>query len=133
MPTTLEVYDESVTGDRGEPILLEFLTDNITIRELIRERVYQQVRDYNVNMKQKPVYRGLVQPTDAERVLNGYQLKTQREIDWKKQFEMAVEGFEAGRILVLVNDRQAETLEEAVTITPDTSVSFLRLTPLVGG
>ncbi len=133
MPATLEVYDEQTTGDRGDPIVLEFLTDNITIRELIRERVYQEVQDYNVQSAQQPVFRGLVQPTDAEQTLHGYKLKTKRQIDWQQQFDKATEAFEAGSILVLVNDRQADSLDERVTIAPETTVSFLKLVPLVGG
>ena len=125
MPT-LTVYDETTAGDRGEPILLEFLTERINIRELIRQRVYQEVQDYNVSAVQQPVFRGLVQPTDAEQTLNGYKLKTKRQIDWKKQFEKAIEAFEAQRVLVLLDDRQAESLDEEVTITPDTVVSFSR-------
>ncbi len=133
MSTTLTVYDESTTGDRGEPIVLEFLTEHITIRELIRQRVYQEVQDYNVQKAQKAVFRGLVQPTDAEKTLNGYKMKTPRKIEWQQQYDKAIEGFQAGRILVLVNDRQAESLDEEVTIRPDTAVSFLKLVPLVGG
>ena len=118
MPATLTVYDEQATGDRGDPIVLEFLTENITIRELIRERVYQEVQDYNLNAAQQPVFRGLVQPTGAEQTLNGYKLKTKRQIDWQQQFDHAIEAFEAGSILVLVNDRQADSLDQRVTITP---------------
>ena len=133
MPATLTVYDESTAGDRGEPILLEFLTEHITVRELIRQRVYQEVQDYNLNLATQPVFRGQVQPTDAEQTLNGYKLKTNRQIDWQRQFDKAIEAFEAGNVLVLVNDRQAESLDEELTITPDTEVSFLKLVLLVGG
>jgi hypothetical protein len=133
MPATLEVFDESTAGDRSDPIVLEFLTENITIRELIRERVYQEVQDFNLNQAQQPVFRGLVQPTDAEQTLNGYKLKTRRQIDWQQQFDKAIEAFGAGSILVLVNDRQADSLEERVMIDPGTTVSFLKLVPLVGG
>jgi len=133
MPATLTVYDETTTGDRGEPIVLEFLTEHITVRELVRQRVYQEVQDYNLNLAQQPVFRGLVQPTDAEQTLNGYKLKTKRQIDWQRQFDKAIEGFNASRILVLVNDRQAESLDEELTITPETTVTFLKLVLLVGG
>lgn len=133
MPATLTVFDETTGGERSEPIVLEFLTEQITIRELIRQRVYQEVQDFNLSQLQQPVFRGLVQPTDAEQTLNGYKLKSGRQIDWKTQFEKAVEAFETQRILVLVNDRQAESLEEEVTITPQTEVSFLKLVLLVGG
>lgn len=136
MPATLTVYDETTggaPGTRQPAIELTFPTEHITVRELIRERVYQEVQDYNLNLAQKGVFRGLVQPTDAEQTLNGYKLKKPRQIDWKPQFDKAVEAFEKNAVLVLVNDRQAESLDETIQITRGTEVSFLKLTPLVGG
>lgn len=131
MPATLTIYDETTGGERGAPIELEFLTEEITVRELIRERVYQEVKDYNV--KQSGVFRGLVQPTDAERTLNGFKMKKPRQIDWHPQFDAACTAFEANQILLLVDNQQAESLEESITIRPGTEVTFLKLVPLVGG
>lgn len=133
MPATLTVYDETTTGDRSDPIVLEFLTEHITIRELIRQRVYQEVQDYNLNVAKNPEFRGLIQPSNAEKTLKGYKRKSKQPIDWQQQFEKATEAFESQRILVLVNDHQAESLEQKVTITPETVVSFLKLVLLVGG
>ncbi|EDL56503.1 hypothetical protein PM8797T_00784, partial [Gimesia maris DSM 8797] len=45
----------------------------------------------------------------------------------------AVEAFERNQILILVNERQAESLDEEIKITPQSEVSFLKLTLLVGG
>jgi hypothetical protein len=53
--------------------------------------------------------------------------------DWKTQFQKAVEAFEANQILILINDRQAESLDEEFIIDPSTRVTFLRLTMLVAG
>lgn len=128
---TLTVRDESLAGTVDRSFELEFPTERITVRELIRERVYQEVQDYN--REKAGAFRGLVQPTDAEVALNGYRLKPGREINWKTQYEKACEAFEAGRVLVLVGDRQATSLEETIEIGRGTEVSFLRLVPLVGG
>ena len=54
-------------------------------------------------------------------------------IDWEPQYDLACEAFETNRVLVIVNDRQAESLDDPITVTPSTTVSFLRLVPLVGG
>lgn len=129
--STLTVFDEITGKGRGEPILLEFLTDNITVRELIRQRVFQEVKDYNVN--HGPVFQGLVQPTESEETLNGYKISRPRALDWKPQFEKACQAFEANQVLVLVDDRQTESLDDQITITPRTEVTFLKLVPLVGG
>ncbi|MCA9298072.1 MAG: hypothetical protein KDA28_03340 [Phycisphaerales bacterium] len=128
---TLTIRDETTTGAISEPFTLDFLTEHITVRELIRERVYQEVGDHNAN--QADTFRGLVQPTDAERTLNGFKVPRGRMIDWEPQYRKACEAFEQNGILVLVGDRQTRSLDEIITITPSTEVSFLKLVPLVGG
>jgi hypothetical protein len=131
MPTTVKVRDESTAGGSLHEFALEILTERITVRELIRSRVYQEVQDYN--LKQPEVFRGLVQPTDAEATLNGFKLKKRRPIDWKKQFDKAIEAFESNRIVILVDDKQVDSLDQEIEVKPGTEVSFLRLTMLVGG
>ena len=102
--------------------------------ELIRSRVYQEVQDYNVKQRMAGPFRGLVQPVHVEQSLNRPDSQGKlRPIDWKKQFESATLAFEAGRVLILIDDRQAESLDETFTIRPDTGVTFLRLALLVGG
>ncbi|HEV3079698.1 MAG TPA: hypothetical protein VGY66_07960 [Gemmataceae bacterium] len=131
MATTLTVRDETTDGKAVHEFAMDFLVERITVRELIRSRVYQEVQDYN--LKQPQDFRSLVQPQDAERTGNGFRLRQPRQIDWKEQFARAVEAFDAGQVLVLVNDRQAERLDEVIEIKPGTVVSFLKLTMLVGG
>src|SRR5436190_9045670 len=105
MPATLTIRDETTAGRSTGETVLEFLTERITVRELIRSRVYQEVQDFN---RRKPeIFRGLVQPADAEQTLNGYKMRKHREIEWNQQFEKACEAFEENGFLILVNDRQA--------------------------
>ena len=131
MSTTLTVHDASTVDREGYAFLLDLDSETISVRELIRSRVYQEVQDYN--LKAPEYFRGLVQPADAEKTLNGIKIKKGRQLDWRKQFEVALEAFEGNRILILVNERQAESLDEEIVIEPETRVSFLRLVPLVGG
>src|SRR5256885_15050047 len=104
MPATLTVRDETATGDTVHSFPLQFPTERITVRELIRERVYQEVQDYN--RKRPDVFRGLVQPTDAEQQLNGYEfkLRKQRDVDWKSQFEKACDAFGRNGFFILIDD-----------------------------
>jgi hypothetical protein len=136
MPVTITVRDETTSGEVYAESPLELPTEHMTARELIRERVYQEVQDYNRGAKSGR-FRGLVQPTDAERVLNGrrpeFQLKTPRPLDWKDQFQSACEAFTTNRFLLLVDDRQAEMLDDTFDVRSSTQVSFIQLTPLVGG
>jgi hypothetical protein len=131
MTGTLTIRDETLGGDSLHEWALESLTERLSVRELIRSRVYQEVQDYN--QKQGSIFRGMVQPEDAEKALNGWKLKKPRQLDWQKQFARAVEAFEANQVLILINERQTESLDEEFAVGPDTRVTFLRLTPLVGG
>lgn len=131
MSMTITVHDETITGNSVSAFPLELLTERVTVRELIRSRVYQEVQDYN---RREPEYfRGLVQPTDAEQTLNGYKIRKARQIDWKVQFDKAVEAFERNQFFLLVDDKQVEELDDEVTVTQETRVSFVKLVPLVGG
>jgi hypothetical protein len=130
----LTIRDESATGNVTNELTLDVLAETITVRELIRSRVYQEVQDYNLRQRiGQPEFRGLVTPSDAERTLNGVKLRKPREIDWKDQFEKACDAFEHNGFFILVDDKQAEDLEQQFTIASTTTVSFVKLVPLVGG
>jgi len=135
MPT-ITIRDQATTGGTTGELTIDILSEELTVRELIRARVYQEVQDFN-RRQDEVVFKGLVQPTDAERVLNGnrteYRLKTRREIDWKKQFEKATDAFERNGFFILIDDKQAESLDQEITIGHDTELAFVRLTQLVGG
>ena len=133
----LTIRDETVSGSVTNELSLDVLSETISVRELIRSRVYQEVQDYNLRRRQQadPAFRGLVTPAGAEPAGagEGARLKRGRDIDWKEQFERACEAFERNGFFILVDDRQAESLDEPITLRHDTKVSFVKLTPLVGG
>ncbi|MCA9262032.1 MAG: hypothetical protein KDA61_22595 [Planctomycetales bacterium] len=136
MPVTLTVCDETAAGKAFNERPLELPNERVTVRDLIRERVYQEVQDFN-RQSNAHVFRGLVQPSETECTLNGskpeFHFKQRREIDWKEQFERALKAFENNAFLLLVDDRQAESLEESFAVCTGTKVAFVKLTPLVGG
>ena len=72
MTVAISIRDETTAGKVLHEWSLEVLTERITVRELIRSRVYQEVHDYN--LRQPEVFQGLVQPTAAKRTLNGCKL-----------------------------------------------------------
>jgi hypothetical protein len=131
MAISLTISDETSSGQKTNSMTLDCLTERMTIRELIRARIYQEVQDFNT--KQPEYFRGLVQPTEAERVANGYKLTGRKTINWEEQFAKALAAFERNGFFVLVGDRQAETLDEEFEVKVDTEVSFVKLVPLVGG
>jgi hypothetical protein len=134
MSMTLKIRDETtfnLGGDEDRGFTLDVLDEHITVRELIRARVYREVRDYNLD--QPEFFHGLVQPSDAERSLNGFKMRSRRRIDPERQFELAKRAFYTNGFILLVDDRQVDELEDEIEIRPDTTVTFLKLVPLVGG
>ena len=131
MPTTLIVHDETTSGQKTNTFTLDCLTERMTVREVIRGRIYQEVQDYN--QREPECFRGLVEPAEAERVLNGYKLKKRRQIDWEEQFKRACEAFARNGFFLLVGDKQATGLDQEFLVKADTEVSFVKLVPLVGG
>jgi hypothetical protein len=131
MSTILTIRDETTSGQTTGSFTLECLTETMTVRELIRARIYQEVQDYN--LKEPEYFRGLVQPTEAERVMNGYKLRAKRKIDWQEQFARALEAFERNGFFILVGEKQAERLDDEFKVKADTEITFVKLVPLVGG
>lgn len=123
--------DETTSGRTHTSWGLEFTEERLTAREVIRRRVLREVAEYNA--RQPEVFNGLVQPTDAERTLNGYRLRTPRRLDPERQCELALDAFGRNGFLLLVADRQVEGLDDEVELPPGTEVVFLKLVPLVGG
>lgn len=131
MATAVTIRDETLSGERTTTFTLDFLTARITVRELIRKRVYEEVEKYN---RTTPEYfHGLVQPRDAERVLNGYRLRERRRIDPDAQVSRALSAFERNGFFIIVDDCQVETLDEEITLHVGTEIGFHKLIPLVGG
>jgi hypothetical protein len=54
-------------------------------------------------------------------------------LDWEQQLARALTAFENNGFLILVGEEQLTELEDEITITPETTVTFLKLVPLVGG
>jgi hypothetical protein len=133
MSIALTIRDETTFtfGGNNQGFTLDVPTESITVRELIRARVYREVREYNI--RQPEYFRGLVQPTGAERTLNGFKVRRWRRIDPEEQFETAIESFYRNGFLILVNAQQVDELEEEIEASPETTVTFLKLLPLVEG
>ncbi len=127
----LIVTDRTSSGGvRGE-LTLVGIADRITARDLIRTRVREEVARHNA--EPAPVFHGLVQPTDSEATLNGYDLRSRRLLDWEEQADAAERAFSRNGFILLVDDRQVESLDEVLELTADSDVAFLRLVPIVGG
>ena len=134
MKNTITIKDE-LAFNFGEAveysITLDFPSKFVTPREIIRERVLREVQSYNE--KTPEIFNGFVQPTGAEKILNGFKMRERKKIDAEQQYKNAVKAFERNGFIMLVDNLQIEKLDEQIEIEPDMEISFLKLVPLVGG
>lgn len=125
------IKDELLNGKSVFETELDFSNEIITVKDIITERVKREVEDYN---KKLPEYfNGLVEPLEAEKTLNGYKLKGKKIIDAEKQIYIALDAFQKNGFFLLVDNHQADSLEDEVELKAKTTISFVKLTPLVGG
>jgi hypothetical protein len=133
MNTTIVIKDETLTGDSLHEFTINIKdTNTITVQELIRQRVIQEVERFN--RSHNTTFHGLVQPNNTEIILNHkYQLREFKPVDAEAQVYRALAAFQQNAFFILIDQRQVETLEECIDLHPGLSVSFIKLTPLVGG
>jgi hypothetical protein len=129
------MHDQTLSGKSTHELTVDMLTEHVTVRELIRSRVYQEVQDFNRKADAGAVdrFQGLVQPTDAEVELNGLMPLAPKAIDWKIQFDAACRAFQHNGILILIDHHQPTDLDEEIVLTAKSTVNFVKLVPLVGG
>ncbi len=128
---TVTVRDETFPGGQSGEWTLDFLTERVSVRELIRARVYQAVREHQARRaRPQPA---AFQRSEAERLLNGLPARRPPRLDWEHELERALSAFERRAVLLLVDDRQLTDLDEVVDLRPETRITFLRLVPLAGG
>jgi hypothetical protein len=128
---TLALRDETATGGTLAELRLTGLPDRLTVRELLRLRVREEVARHNASPSRR--FTGLVRPDDAEVAPGGYRLREARRLDWERQADIAERAFAGNGFIVLIGDRQAEDLEEVVELDVCDEVVFIKLIQLVGG
>ncbi len=130
MPT-LTIEDRTATGTPTGSITMPDMPDRITLRDLIRLRVREEVARYNLRPVER--FNGLVQPAGAQPTLGGFLMGKPRRIDWEVQADIAIESFLRNGFFVLIDGRQVTDLDAEVRLTGTLDVGFVKLTPLVGG
>lgn len=145
MSTSVTTYEETLLGERVAGATLNFPTTQITLRELIRARVYEETRTHNrrVQETEETLRAGIEANTslsEIEKQLNGNNLPKRavgvaklKRLEWEEQFELAIRDFERNRFFVIVGDHQVEALDSPIQLGVGTEITFLKLIPLAGG
>ncbi len=128
---TITMIDETGFGNKTHEKKFVFEANELSVRELISQRVFEEVEDYNA--KQPSAFQGLVQPSETEQTLNGFKLKKPRLLNWETQFRKATELFSERGFIILVDDAQVDDLDSMLDLSAVNEVTFLKLVPLIGG
>jgi len=131
MPVTIRIRDEVVPGPHSPAHTVTVPQADTTGRELIRNRVREEVERHNQTMPE--IFCGLVQPEESERILNGFRMRDKRRLDWEVQFQRACISFERNGFLLIVDGCQVTDLDERLELAADSEVQFVKLVPLIGG
>jgi hypothetical protein len=129
--TTVTFRDETATGKPISALEVAGLPERMTVRQLIRLRVREEVARHNARPTDR--FHGLVRPDGAEAELNGYRLREARTVDWQRQADIAERAFLSNGFFVLAGDRQVEDLDDVVDLTADPDLVFIKLVALAGG
>ena len=128
----LTIKDATFTGDILNQIEIAVKNERTTVKELISARVESEVNAYNEKLPE--YFKGLIQPSEAEKTLNGFKLKNRgKQIDVEKQILVALDAFQKNGYFILIDNKQAEDLEQEVLVSTSTEIAFVKLTQLVGG
>jgi len=131
MAINVKIKDQSGAGRVAATTTLEGISSRITLRDLVRTRVRDEVARYNAGPQ--PVFSGLVMPEGAKATPEGFRMAKPRRINWETQADRALESFSRNGFFVLVDDRQVTDLDEELELTADSDIRFVRLVQLIGG
>ena len=128
----VEIFDCSPEKNlKTVPVMeLLFPSNRITVAELIRQRVAQEVTRYLAEGAQAAP---LVEITEKERILNGTPKQTLETILLDLHCKRALQAFSANQFFLIVDDQQVTEPDEMIDLGQTTQVEFFRLRPLVGG
>ena len=112
---------------RGEPL---------TLREVIRRVVCEQVRSFRARQRDQRFLRVLTERQIADGVEQGRVVPGGRELNQSVDEDAAIvaawQAFEDGLYLVVLDGEEQRDLDQQVWLQPDSKLIFLRLTLLAG-
>lgn len=149
-PITIEVRSRiaglAVNDLALQPAILELIEERITVGELIRRTVEEQVRELVGRRKLDALQArqalarqyltedevGAQARQGAVRYPSSHPPSIPR-ISPQAEVQKALAAFERGSYMVMIDGKRKERLDEEITFAPGTRVTFLRVMPLAGG
>jgi hypothetical protein len=146
MSALLRIRDEffgKPAADDPPPTELRLVSERVSPREIIRQRVFAEVAEANErrinHSRNNQRTRSLLIDLDdasAEALLNPA-VKSRRRpsalLDAEAELAKALTAFAKNRFIMLFDECQVDGLEDDLTVMPGSEVTFVHLVPLKGG
>ena len=101
----------------------------MTVRELIRHKVDQEVSEYAAH--QRPGLSGEYLSAEVLIRADGPEALAPGPVD--EESARALRAYIAGEYMIVISDQRVLDPEKVITLRPDTRVEFIKILPLVGG
>lgn len=133
-----KVAEESALSN----VVLELLSESITVAELIARTVEEQIQEaYSKQLDQDQIRQALnrqyftQEDIDQQIAHDGSVRKARRDpmLQIPQEIQRAQNAFDRNIFLLVVDGQQATELNEMLHLKATSKITFLRLTPLVGG
>jgi hypothetical protein len=106
---------------------LDILEEQSTLREVIRSRIYQEISEYNASKRTQFLNFSSPKPSCQ------YPSDATSTLDWQVYYKHAITTFEQRSYIVLIDERQVSDLDRPIQLSAHSTITFLKLVPLIGG
>ena len=110
-----------------------------TLRKLIDRIVRNEVEAFHLRQEERRLFRALTARDIAEGAAKGkvaagmHEEATAQKVNPDEAVGVALQAFEDGLYLVIVDEEEQKELDRELFLQPDSRVTFVRLTMLAGG
>jgi hypothetical protein len=125
-------------ADWSIPLPPELSGDGNTLREVITQIVLKEVSAFRERQEQRQVFRALTARqieagVEKGKVESGGIDVPVQELNADSAVATALQAFEDGIYLVVIDEKEHRNLDSQVYLQPDSRITFVRLTLLAGG
>jgi hypothetical protein len=131
---TVQCRDEMGDGQWLMEYKLPVEGERLTVRDFIRARIEHETSTHNAELDRGRSFRGLVfEPPAVTSDVNGFhdRKRTGKTVDADVMLKIAVEAYERGDLVLVVDDEQAGDIESDLVVSDDSLVLFRKRVPLV--
>lgn len=134
MELALKLYDKTLGGPQRFVQELKLVSQRMTARQIIEARLDAEIAAINAQTAEEDKAYGstLVVPAFVK-TARSYGPPLKASMDRATQAEIVYDAFTANKLLMFVDNRQVTDLDQELGFGTHSTVTFIKLVPLVGG